>query len=109
MEGEGLHATIHAIAPQVVKRLKMTSARSTGDRLPGNPLGDCAFHQPLTGLAALQSAIAYENKGAIGVKCPRPFFPAFRGAFGKPTLINNVETLANVPPIVQAGADTFLF
>jgi NADH:ubiquinone oxidoreductase subunit F (NADH-binding)/NAD-dependent dihydropyrimidine dehydrogenase PreA subunit len=38
---------------------------------------------------------------------PRPPFPAVSGLFGKPTVINNVETLANVPGIVLRGAEWF--
>jgi NADH:ubiquinone oxidoreductase subunit F (NADH-binding)/Pyruvate/2-oxoacid:ferredoxin oxidoreductase delta subunit len=38
---------------------------------------------------------------------PRPPFPAVKGLFGKPTIINNVETLANVPGIVANGAAWF--
>jgi NADH:ubiquinone oxidoreductase subunit F (NADH-binding) len=38
---------------------------------------------------------------------PRPPFPAVSGLFGKPTIINNVETLANLPTIIQKGADYF--
>ena len=34
-------------------------------------------------------------------------FPANKGLWGKPTIINNVETLANVPPIMKNGADWF--
>jgi len=38
---------------------------------------------------------------------PRPPFPAVRGLFGKPTIINNVETLANVPVVLGGGAERF--
>ena len=38
---------------------------------------------------------------------PRPPFPAVKGLFGKPTNINNVETLANIPVILTKGADYF--
>jgi NADH:ubiquinone oxidoreductase subunit F (NADH-binding)/NAD-dependent dihydropyrimidine dehydrogenase PreA subunit len=38
---------------------------------------------------------------------PRPPYPAARGLFGKPTVINNVETMANVPSIVNRGAEWF--
>ncbi|NOX57806.1 MAG: NADH-quinone oxidoreductase subunit NuoF [Planctomycetes bacterium] len=38
----------------------------------------------------------------------KPPFPAIQGAFGKPTVVNNVETLANLPHIIQRGADWFM-
>jgi len=38
---------------------------------------------------------------------PKPPYPAAAGLFGKPTVVNNVETLANVPPIVRFGASWF--
>jgi len=38
---------------------------------------------------------------------PRPPFPAVSGLFGKPTIINNVETLSNLPEIVNKGFDWF--
>ena len=38
---------------------------------------------------------------------PRPPFPAVRGLFGKPTIINNVETLANIPKLMEIGPDAF--
>jgi len=44
------------------------------------------------------------NRGYPRIKPP---FPAVVGAFGQPTIINNVETLANVPPIVERGAAWF--
>ncbi len=38
---------------------------------------------------------------------PKPPYPANRGLWGKPTIINNVETFANVPPIINKGAEWF--
>ena len=38
---------------------------------------------------------------------PRPPYPSVRGLFGKPTVINNVETFANVPRIMAKGAEAF--
>jgi NADH:ubiquinone oxidoreductase subunit F (NADH-binding) len=38
---------------------------------------------------------------------PRPPYPAVSGLFGKPTIVNNVETLANVPKIIKNGEEWF--
>ena len=46
-------------------------------------------------------------EGGRGEPKPKPPFPAVRGLFDKPTNINNVETLANIPQIILKGADWF--
>jgi NADH:ubiquinone oxidoreductase subunit F (NADH-binding)/(2Fe-2S) ferredoxin/NAD-dependent dihydropyrimidine dehydrogenase PreA subunit len=54
-----------------------------------------------------ETALLQSLEGRRGVPRPRPPFPAQRGLRGRPTLINNVETLANVPPILLRGAEWF--
>jgi NADH-quinone oxidoreductase subunit F len=51
-----------------------------------------------------ESALLESLEGKLGQPRLRPPFPAVVGLFGKPTLINNVETLANLPPIIEKGA-----
>ena len=46
-------------------------------------------------------------EGNRGEPRPRPPFPAVKGLFGKPTILNNVETYANVPQIILKGAEWF--
>ena len=46
-------------------------------------------------------------EGKRGEPRPRPPFPAVKGLFGKPTILNNVETYANVPQIILKGAEWF--
>lgn len=46
-------------------------------------------------------------EGLRGQPRPRPPYPAESGLWGCPTLINNVETLANIPPIIREGGDWF--
>jgi NADH:ubiquinone oxidoreductase subunit F (NADH-binding)/NAD-dependent dihydropyrimidine dehydrogenase PreA subunit/(2Fe-2S) ferredoxin len=46
-------------------------------------------------------------EGFIGEPSPRPPYPAQEGLFGRPTVINNVETWANVPEIINLGADWY--
>jgi NADH-quinone oxidoreductase subunit F len=50
-----------------------------------------------------ETALMTSIEGCRGEPRPRPPFPAVRGLWAKPTLLNNVETYANVPPIVLAG------
>jgi NADH-quinone oxidoreductase subunit F len=54
-----------------------------------------------------ETALLQSIEGARGMPRPRPPYPAEKGLFGKPTIINNVETWANVPAIVNRGADWF--
>jgi NADH-quinone oxidoreductase subunit F len=54
-----------------------------------------------------ESALLESMEGKLGQPRLRPPFPAVYGLFGKPTVINNVETLTNVAPIIQNGAAWF--
>jgi NADH:ubiquinone oxidoreductase subunit F (NADH-binding)/CBS domain-containing protein/(2Fe-2S) ferredoxin/NAD-dependent dihydropyrimidine dehydrogenase PreA subunit len=55
-----------------------------------------------------ETALMTSVEGKRGMPNPRPPFPVERGLWGKSTVINNVETLANIPYIVEKGADWFL-
>jgi NADH-quinone oxidoreductase subunit F len=54
-----------------------------------------------------ESALLDSLEGYRGFPRLRPPFPAIKGLYGQPTVINNVETIANVPHIVRNGADWF--
>lgn len=54
-----------------------------------------------------ETALIHSIEGKRGMPRPRPPFPAVQGLFGKPTVINNVETLANLPVIMDRGADWY--
>lgn len=54
-----------------------------------------------------ETALLNSIEGKRGTPRPRPPFPAVKGLWGKPTIINNVETLANVPYIIRVGAKEF--
>ena len=54
-----------------------------------------------------ETALMASIEGMRGEPRPRPPFPAVKGLFGKPTMLNNVETYANVPQIILNGADWF--
>ena len=54
-----------------------------------------------------ETALMNSIEGKRGEPRPRPPFPAVKGLFGKPTVLNNVETYANIPQIILNGADWF--
>ena len=54
-----------------------------------------------------ETALLNSIEGRRGDPRPRPPFPAVKGLFGKPSIINNVETLANVPQIILNGSEWF--
>lgn len=54
-----------------------------------------------------ETALIHSIEGARGMPRPRPPYPSVAGLFGKPTLINNVETWANIPVVILDGAKWF--
>ena len=54
-----------------------------------------------------ETALMTSIEGNRGEPKPRPPFPAVKGLFGQPTILNNVETWANIPQIILQGADWF--
>lgn len=54
-----------------------------------------------------ETALLESIEGHRGEPRPRPPFPAVKGLFGKPTIVNNVETLANIPQIILKGPEWF--
>ena len=54
-----------------------------------------------------ETALMTSIEGHRGEPRPRPPFPAVKGLFGKPTILNNVETWANINPIIMNGAEWF--
>jgi NADP-reducing hydrogenase subunit HndC len=54
-----------------------------------------------------ETALITSVEGSRGDPNPRPPFPVQKGVWGHPTVVNNVETLANIPPIILNGGDWF--
>ena len=80
-----------------------------GDSVLGTPF---RFHLHLKeGAGAFvcgeETALMGSIEGRRGMPRPRPPYPAQSGLWGKPTTINNVETLANIPTIIRNGADWY--
>ncbi|MBN1339575.1 MAG: NADH-quinone oxidoreductase subunit NuoF [Bacteroidales bacterium] len=105
---------IRAEYPLAIERLKnaLSGAREFG--LLGKNILNSGFDFDITikmGAGAFvcgeETALIHSIEGKRGMPRPRPPFPAVKGAFGKPTVINNVETLANVPSIIEMGEDWF--
>jgi len=70
---------------------------------------DCHVHRGAGAyICGEETALLEGIEGKRGWPRIKPPFPAIKGLFGKPTIINNVETLAHLPSIIENGADWFL-
>ena len=105
---------IRAEYPLAIKRLRQAIKQAEGYGLLGdNILGSgFNFHISLKlGAGAYvcgeETALINSIEGRRGMPRPRPPYPSVSGLWGKPTLINNVETWANVPAIILNGAPWF--
>ncbi len=65
------------------------------------------FASPSAFVCGQEKALINSIEGKRGIPGERPPYPSEHGLFGHPTLINNVETLANVPLIIEKGAEWF--
>ncbi len=105
---------VRAEYPIAVKRLTIAIGQAREYGLLGkNILGtDFEFNLEVRlGAGAFvcgeETAPMISNEGKRGEPRPRAPFPAQKGLFGKPTVLNNVETYANIPQIILNGADWF--
>ena len=105
---------IRAEYPIAVKRLRIAIEQAKEYGLLGkNIFGtDFSFDLDLRlGAGAFvcgeETALMTSIEGKRGEPRPRPPFPAVKGLWGKPTILNNVETYANIPQIILKGADWF--
>ncbi|MDP6478963.1 MAG: NADH-quinone oxidoreductase subunit NuoF [Phycisphaerales bacterium] len=73
-----------------------------------NFLVDCHLHRSAGAyICGEETALLEAIEGKRGWPRIKPPFPAIKGLFGRPTIVNNVETLAAVPDIIQRGADWY--
>jgi len=105
---------VRAEYPLAVKRLKVAiqqaeEAGFLGKNIMGTDFSFIIHIKEGAGafVCGEETALIASIEGERGMPRPKPPFPANKGLFGKPTLINNVETLANVPPIILKGAEWF--
>jgi bidirectional [NiFe] hydrogenase diaphorase subunit len=105
---------IRAEYPLAISRLQIAIRQAQRLRLLGSQIFDSPFDFRIDlriGAGAYvcgeETALMASIEGKRGVPSPRPPYPAERGLWGFPTLINNVETFANISPIIRNGADWF--
>ncbi|NLB40819.1 MAG: NADH-quinone oxidoreductase subunit NuoF, partial [Clostridiales bacterium] len=105
---------VRAEYPIAVKRLNIAIDQAREAGLLGNNIFGTDFNFDLEirlGAGAFvcgeETALIASIEGRRGEPRPRPPFPANKGVFGKPTLLNNVETYANIPQIILNGAEWF--
>ena len=105
---------VRAEYPLAVKRINLAIEQATAAGLLGRNILDSSFSFEILvreGAGAFvcgeETALLQSIEGNRGMPRMRPPFPAQQGLWGKPTTINNVETLANVPWIILNGAAAF--
>ncbi len=105
---------VRAEYPLAIKRLRKAIADAEARNFLGKNIMGSDFSFTIhikEGAGAFvcgeETALIASIEGERGMPRPKPPFPANKGLFGRPTLINNVETLANVPLIILNGAEWF--
>lgn len=105
---------VRAEYPIAVNRLKIAIQQAEDMGLLGDNILGFDFHfrcHIRLGAGAFvcgeETALLNSIEGKRGMPRPRPPFPAVKGLWGQPTIINNVETLACIPYILREGAEEF--
>ena len=105
---------VRAEYPIAVKRLQIAIDQAHEYGLLGNDIFGTGFNFDISlrlGAGAFvcgeETALMTSIEGKRGEPRPRPPFPAVKGLFEKPTILNNVETWANITQIILNGADWF--
>jgi bidirectional [NiFe] hydrogenase diaphorase subunit len=105
---------VRAEYPLAISRLHLAIRQAKQQGLLGSGIFESPFNFNIDiriGAGAFvcgeETALMASVEGKRGTPHPRPPFPAERGLWDCPTLINNVETFANVAPILRRGADWF--
>jgi len=105
---------VRAEYPLAVKRLQLAIDQATEMGLLGKNILDTGFDFELEiylGAGAFvcgeETALMRSIEGKRGMPRPRPPFPAHKGLWDKPSVLNNVETLAQIAPIILNGPDWY--
>ena len=105
---------VRAEYPIAVKRLRLAIEEARAEGLLGENILGTGFNFDLhvrLGAGAFvcgeETALLNSIEGMRGMPRPRPPFPAVKGLWEKPTIVNNVETLACVPYILRNGVESF--
>ena len=105
---------VRAEYPTAVARLQnainvLTEAGLLGDNILGTGFNFRAHIRLGAGafVCGEETALLNSIEGKRGMPRPRPPFPAVKGLWGQPSIINNVETLANIPYILREGSEEF--
>jgi bidirectional [NiFe] hydrogenase diaphorase subunit len=105
---------VRAEYPLAIKRLEKAIQQAKKYELLGSQIFDSPFDFKIdirVGAGAFvcgeETALIASIEGKRGNPRPRPPYPAESGLWGCPTLINNVETFANIVPIIREGSDWF--
>ena len=105
---------VRAEYPIAIDRLEVAIKQAREYGLLGKNIFDSGFNFDIElrlGAGAFvcgeETALMTSIEGHRGEPRPRPPFPAVKGLFGQPTILNNVETYANIPQIILKGADWF--
>ncbi|NDJ33311.1 MAG: NADH-quinone oxidoreductase subunit L [Chloroflexi bacterium] len=108
------HIYVRAEYPLAIDRLNKAIRRAKRENLLGNEILGTPFNFSIEirlGAGAFvcgeETALIASIEGKRGQPRPRPPYPADYGLWGEPTLINNVETLANIAPIIRNGSDWY--
>ncbi|HCX65132.1 MAG TPA: NADH-quinone oxidoreductase subunit NuoF [Eubacteriaceae bacterium] len=105
---------IRAEYPLAIKRLQIAMDQAKERGLLGKNIFGTGFDFDIElkyGAGAFvcgeETALIHSIEGKRGEPTTKPPFPAQSGVWGKPTIVNNVETLANIPIIINKGSDWF--
>lgn len=105
---------IRAEYPLAIRRLEQAIAQAKDAGFLGRDIFNTGFDLDIVikkGAGAFvcgeETALIHSIEGKRGMPRPRPPYPSVSGLFGKPTVVNNVETLANVPAVIRRGAEWF--